>query len=212
MCTRHIEGKQQIVERIQWKQLHHTFVVEENAELHALFVVDNSTCGIDIQCVWPHSKASVTCIFLSKDGEKSTAKVFGNLKADHSAAELYLLSFLGEKADVQVDGGVNIAPDIKQASGHLLEENIVLGKKIKVKTLPMLDVRSSDVSASHGAKIDRLDESKLFYMMAKGLDQKQAQKLIVEWYIQRACEAVNMAEDSDERKQIVSDIFAYLHM
>ena len=76
----------------------------------------------------------------------------------------------------------------------------------------MLDVRSSDVSASHGAKIDRLDESKLFYMMAKGLDQKQAQKLIVEWYIQRACEAVNMAEDSDERKQIVSDIFAYLHM
>lgn len=56
----------------------------------------------------------------------------------------------------------------------------MLGKKVKIKTLPMLDVRSSDVSASHGAKIDRLDESKLFYMMAKGLDQKTAQKLIVE--------------------------------
>jgi len=53
---------------------------------------------------------------------------------------------------------VTIAPDTKQTSGHLLEENIVLGKKVKVKTLPMLDVRSSDVSASHGAKIDRLDE------------------------------------------------------
>lgn len=64
-------------------------------------------------------------------------------------------------------------------AGHLLEENIVLGKKIKIKTLPMLDVRSSDVNASHGAKIDRLDENKLFYMMAKGLDQKQSQMLIV---------------------------------
>ena len=44
----------------------------------------------------------------------------------------------------------------------------------------MLDVRSSDVNASHGAKIDRLDENKLFYMMAKGLDQKQSQQLIVQ--------------------------------
>ena len=47
----------------------------------------------------------------------------------------------------------------------------------------MLDVRSSDVSASHGARIDRLDEGKLFYMMAKGLDKTQAQGLIVNGYI-----------------------------
>lgn len=100
------------------------------------------------------------------------------------------MSFLGDNADCQIDGGVNIAKDTKGTSGHLLEENIVLGKKVKIKTLPMLDVRSSDVSASHGAKIDRLDETKLFYMMAKGLDQKQAQKLIVQGYIERAWEQV----------------------
>ena len=85
----------------------------------------------------------------------------------------------------------------------------MLGKKVKIKTLPMLDVRSSDVSASHGAKIDRLDESKLFYMMARGLDQKQAQKLIVQGYIERACEGVNMA-DEDEKSKVVTDIMGYL--
>lgn len=92
---------------------------------------------------------------------------------------MYLLSLLGDQADAQVNGSIDILPDVVKTSGHLLEENIILGKKVKIKTLPMLDVRSSDVSASHGAKIDRLDENKLFYMMAKGIDHTQAQKLIL---------------------------------
>lgn len=120
---------------------------------------------------------------MSKDAEKLAANVNAYLQADHSSANLYLLSLIGEKGDCQVNGGVNIAPDVVKTSGHLLEENVILGKKVKIKTLPMLDVRSSDVSASHGAKIDRLDENKLFYMMAKGIDQAQSQKLIVEGYL-----------------------------
>jgi Fe-S cluster assembly scaffold protein SufB len=43
----------------------------------------------------------------------------------------------------------------------------------------MLDVRSSDVSASHGARIERLDEKKLFYMKSRGIDSTQAKELII---------------------------------
>lgn len=104
MCTRNITEKQVIIERISGKEFHHTFFVEENSELQALFIIDNATCGIDVQCVGANSKASVTCLFMSKNGDKTTAKVTGDLKADNSATEIYLLSFLGDKADVHVDG------------------------------------------------------------------------------------------------------------
>ena len=211
MCTRNIEWEQIIIEHIQWKEVHHVFLVEENAVLRWLFIVDNASCALDIRCIGKNSKAFVTCIFLSKDSEKATGKVFGHLEADASSAEIYLLSLLWDRAECHVDGGVNILPNTKWASGHLLEENVILGKKVKVKTLPMLDVRSSDVSASHGAKIDRLDEWKLFYMMAKGLDQRQAQKLIVQWYIQRAWESVS-TEDDDTKEQMISAIMDYLGM
>lgn len=53
------------------------------------------------------------------------------------------------------------------ASGRLLEQTIVLGKDVVVKTLPQLTVASHDVRASHGAKIDLLDPQKLFYMMTR---------------------------------------------
>jgi len=43
----------------------------------------------------------------------------------------------------------------------------LLGKNIQIKTLPMLDIQSNDVKASHGATIQRLDEEKLFYLTSK---------------------------------------------
>ncbi len=66
-----------------------------------------------------------------------------------------------------MDGNIVISPDIVKAAGHLLEENIILGERVQIKTLPMLDVRSNDVSASHGARIEKLDAKKLFYLESK---------------------------------------------
>jgi Fe-S cluster assembly scaffold protein SufB len=49
----------------------------------------------------------------------------------------------------------------------LLEQNIILGKNIKLTTLPKLNVASHNVTAAHGANIDMLDQQKLFYMMSR---------------------------------------------
>lgn len=78
------------------------------------------------------------------------------------------------------DGSIDIAPYVNNVHGRLLQQNVVLGKDISVKILPQLNVASHDVSAAHGAKIDSLDTQKLFYMMSRGLTQKQSQKLLVD--------------------------------
>jgi Fe-S cluster assembly scaffold protein SufB len=65
----------------------------------------------------------------------------------------------------------------------LLEENIVFGKNVSVKTLPGLSVASHAVQASHGAKIEKINAEKLFYMSSKGLTDRQAQTLVVDGYV-----------------------------
>lgn len=49
-------------------------------------------------------------------------------------------------------------------------------------------------------------------MMARGLDQKQSQKLIVEGYLQRAADSINLTEDSAERVKVVRGVLDYLDM
>jgi Fe-S cluster assembly scaffold protein SufB len=46
---------------------------------------------------------------------------------------------------------------IQNSSVSLLEESIILSDKVKIKNLPLLDIRSKNIMASHGAKIYRLD-------------------------------------------------------
>lgn len=164
-------GENHVIEYIEKSQIAKTLTVEEDSILNYLLIARDAEVKVTIKHTGKKSRSRVNCIFLSKDGIKLTADIRSSLDADEAGTNIYLLSLLGSKADCQVDGGVIISPDIVKASGHLLEENVILGKKVKIKTLPMLDVRSSDVSASHGAKIDRLDQGKLFYMMARGLHE-----------------------------------------
>jgi Fe-S cluster assembly scaffold protein SufB len=43
----------------------------------------------------------------------------------------------------------------------------MLGNNVTIKNAPLLDVHSHEVQASHGATIDRINDAKLFYLMAK---------------------------------------------
>ncbi|HBB04267.1 TPA: hypothetical protein DCZ39_05245 [Patescibacteria group bacterium] len=101
------------------------------------------------------------------------------LNHSDTSANVELISFLREGANVAIDGSIDIAPHLDQVHGRLLEHNIVLGKKIFLKTLPKLNVSSHNVRAAHGANIDTLDPQKLFYMMSRGLTQQQSQTLLV---------------------------------
>lgn len=126
-----------------------------------------------------------------------------NVKSD-----LMLLSLAGDNAHITVDGGIIIGPGISKPAGHLTEKNIIIGSNTTVNSLPLLDVQSDDVQASHGASIDKLSESDLFYLRAKGLTREQSSHLMIEWYIDSI-----LAEFRDHDQQvdtIKDDILRYI--
>lgn len=177
-----------IIDRISDEKWTKQIIIEEHAQLTYLLICENSEIDLEIVCEWEFAQAKIFAIFVGKENSLTKASVFGNLRASETSADMYLLSLLGNNSNIAVDWGVDIGPGILQASGHLLEENLILGEKIQLKTLPMLDVRSNDVSASHGCKIDRVDANKLFYMTSKGIPKDEANRLIVEGYVANVLE------------------------
>ncbi len=83
-----------------------------------------------------------------------------------------------------MDGSIAIGDRLDGVHGRLLQQHIVLGDAIHIKTVPQLLVASHNVSAAHGAKIDGLDPQKLFYMMSRGLSKTQSQSLLVNGYVE----------------------------
>ncbi len=175
-------------------------------DVSIFILVYNANLDLEITVVWENTTVSCAIIVVSAKGVHGAVNFSVILQASHSKADVYALSLLGDNAKAWVNGGIVIAPWIVQAEGYLSEENLLLGEKIQIKSLPMLDVRSNDVKASHGSKIERLDDHKLFYLRAKWLSAMEAKHLMIQSYIQKWLEHGGIAENNE----IIEKIFTYL--
>lgn len=106
-------------------------------------------------------------LFFADAKKETKVKVLFDIAHSHTQAQLHLISFIQDETQVETDGAIIIAPNIQKIQSHLLEENIILGKKISIKAKPILNISSNDVQASHGAKIEKIDAEKLLYMTSR---------------------------------------------
>jgi len=174
--------------------------IHEKATVHCLVLIDETT-DIDLSFVTkgPEATVHIYALLLGKEWTDIQADIHAHLSHDYSSAHLHLISFLPTWAKIQLDGWVTIHPQVSKWSWHLLEENIILGEWIQIKTLPMLDVHSNDVSASHGARIEKLDAKKLFYAQSRGLSDSEAKWLLIHGYFSQ-CFAPFIVQDSSLEK------------
>lgn len=172
-----------------------TLSVSEWISFHYLIILqDDAQVDFDIHCHGTHSNATIKVLCLWQATHRITSNIVTTLEANHAQANVYILSLLKEWSDLNVHGNITLAPNVQKVSWHLLEENIILGEKIRIRTAPILDVRSSDVSASHGCRVERLDPKRLFYMQSRGLTQSESQSLILDGYLNSMFEWFDVSE------------------
>jgi len=175
----------------------------EKSKTKYLLVSYKSDISIDFVSVGNDIDAEIFCLLLWESYHKNYGKFICKLQNSGCKINLYTLSFLLDASDVQVDAWIVIEENIKNVEGYLLEENIILWENIKIKTLPLLDVKSDEVKASHGAKIHKLNSEKMFYMESRWLSKKLARKLIVESYINSVFELfIGISEKDKNLKNI----------
>lgn len=158
-------------------------LLEANTSLSYLIIIyGQTTLDIVVETLAANASIDIKVLLIGKVWHTTTIDIQANLLHSNTEANLHLVSLLQDASSVVVNGKVCIGENIVKASGHLLEENIILWKSVTIKTLPFLDVRSNDVSASHGARIEKLDAKKLFYARSRGLNESQAKGLIIWGY------------------------------
>ncbi len=183
-----------------------TISVSEWISFNYLVILqDDAQIDFDISCDGKNSKATIKFLCIGQDKHKIVSNIITTLKANNAQADVYMLSLLKDWSDLHVHGNIVLAPDVAKVSWHLLEENIILGEKIKIRTAPILDVRSSDVSASHWCRVERLDPKRLFYMQSRGLTQSESQSLILDGYLNAMFEWFDIEQDmiDDIKTQII---------
>ena len=77
---------------------------------------------------------------------------------------------------------VKIAKSAKGAKCSVSCDGLMLDDISRSDTIPLNDLQNNDITFSHEAKVGKISEKALFYLMSRGLSEKDATALIVRGY------------------------------
>lgn len=79
---------------------------------------------------------------------------------------------------------VTVLPQAKNTKSSVICEALMLDSKSRSDTIPAMDIRNDAVDIGHEAKIGRISDEAIFYLMTRGLSEEEAKALIVRGFVE----------------------------
>lgn len=123
-----------------------------------------------------------------------------------SGSSKQLIKFvLDDASQGEFYGQLRIAPDAQKTEAHQTNRNLLLSDRALMRTRPQLEIYADDVKATHGATTGQLDESALFYMQQRCLDEATARKLLVNAFMQDVIDTISNEQQREELRQRIAE-------
>ena len=111
-------------------------------------------------------------------------------EAPSAHSDLLYKGALTASSDSVFRGLIKVAEGAQLTDAYQTNRNLLLSKDASAVALPNLEIRADDVRCSHGATVGQVDDTMLFYLMSRGLDREQAERLLVFGFFDEVLERV----------------------
>jgi Fe-S cluster assembly protein SufD len=102
-------------------------------------------------------------------------------------------------------GRIRVMPGAQKTQARQSSSNLLLSDDATVDTRPQLEIFADDVKCGHGGTVGRLDETSLFYLRSRGLDEAAARSLLIYAFAAELVEAVRPEPLRARARQLVAD-------
>lgn len=99
--------------------------------------------------------------------------------APHTSSHISTKSISRDGGISTFRSAVTVAPEAVGSKSAVSCESLMLDDRSRSDTIPVMDIRCDEVDVGHEAKIGRISESAIFYLMSRGLSEDEARALIV---------------------------------
>jgi len=143
------------------------------------------------------SRTNIKTVF---DGEGSTSDITGVFLGDNeqhidlttnivhnvpnTQTNIHVNGALKDKSSAVHHGLIRIEKGAKNTNASLSSHSLLLSDKTTANPIPGLIIDNNDVKASHSASVGQIDEEKMFYLMSRGISRSEAERLIVNGFLE----------------------------
>ena len=121
-------------------------------------------------------------IYFAQDNQKYDFYSSAIHNSPETKSDLTVKGALIDQARALSRGLIKIMPSASNSEGYEKQEAIILSSKAEADAIPNLEIENNAVKCSHGSTVGRVDNEKLFYLMSRGLNEKEARNKIIEGY------------------------------
>ena len=93
-------------------------------------------------------------------------------------------SILRNKSKSLFKGMIRIKENAAKSNSFLSGRSILLDKDAKSDAIPGLEIFTNDVKATHSASVAQIDEEQVFYLQSRCLSKEEAERTIVEGFLE----------------------------
>lgn len=142
-------------------------------------------------------------IFAGSGEQKFDITTVAHHIVPHTTNNILTKGVLKERARSVYRGLIKIEKEAQKTDSYLGDHTLLLSEKALANSIPSLKIDANDVRATHGATVGQADKDQLFYLMSKGIDEREAEMLLVRGFLESVVAKFN---DENFKKLVQKNI------
>lgn len=110
--------------------------------------------------------------------------------ADNTLIHTRLRAALTDYAVCNISAVAKVQEKIVGADSYFSHHTLLLSENSSAKAAPNLEIKSDSVKAGHSASVGKVDEEALFYLLSRGIKEKDAKVLLVQGFFEAEMDAI----------------------
>lgn len=154
-----------------------------------------------------HSKGAVRGVNLLRGEEHVDNTLLIEHVAAHCAGREQFKAVLDGESHSVFQGKIVVKPGAQKTDSKMMTRALLLSDSAEADNKPELEIFADDVVCGHGATAGALDPTLKFYLMSRGIDEAQAEALLIQAFIGETVEEI---ADEGFRDAIMNAALAWL--
>jgi Fe-S cluster assembly protein SufD len=175
------------------QQLH----LARDAQLHATFIDLGARLArndMQVSLADRGANAKLHGLFIA-NGE---SHIDYHTRLDHQAKDTHsheiIRGIAGDRGRGVFNGKIIVHQGADGTDAEMANRNLLLSPRAEIDTKPELEIYADDVKCAHGATTGQLDNTALFYLRSRGIDNESARRILISAFAAEVIESIQPPE------------------
>ncbi len=164
------------------------------------FIKNEINCNLNGK----YASAFVNGVFILNKTKHHEIKTNINHLVENTKSYQLIKGVLEDTSKAVYQGKIFVDSKAQKTDGYQLSKAILLNDNTEFNAKPELEIYADDVKCSHGSASGSLNEDSIFYLMSRGLNYKEAKKLLINGFLLDVVEKITDSEIKNLIKNIMS--------